>query len=99
MFSYPRMENSNRSLIQVPGSDWSEVNKENDRCSMHESNYLYKPLSFEAVGSTQDVTLPKMNNGEEVHLGITVQEGQGKASMLISFFREMRLLTLATILV
>ncbi|KAI8143832.1 hypothetical protein BJV82DRAFT_668275 [Fennellomyces sp. T-0311] len=60
MFSYPRIENSNRSLIQVSGSDWSE------------------PLSFEAVGSTQDVTLPKINSAEEVHLGISVQEGQGK---------------------
>ncbi|KAI9493351.1 hypothetical protein BDB00DRAFT_946102 [Zychaea mexicana] len=60
MFSYPKLENSNRSLIQVSGSDWSE------------------PLSLEAVGSVQDVTLPKVNGTEEVHLGISVQEGQGK---------------------
>ncbi|KAI9253785.1 hypothetical protein BDA99DRAFT_443164 [Phascolomyces articulosus] len=60
MFSYPKLENSNRSLIQVSGSDWSE------------------PLSLEAVGSVQDVALPKMNGTEEVHLGISVQEGQGK---------------------
>ncbi|KAG2223432.1 hypothetical protein INT45_001738, partial [Circinella minor] len=60
MFSYPKLENSNRSLIQVSGSDWSE------------------PLSFEAVGSVQDVALPKINGSEEIHLGISVQEGQGK---------------------
>lgn len=60
MYSYPKLDNRNRSLIQVNGSEWSQ------------------PLSFEAVGSVQDVVLGKPNGQDEAHLGISIKEGQGK---------------------
>ncbi|KAI8385604.1 hypothetical protein BD560DRAFT_383802 [Blakeslea trispora] len=37
-----------------------------------------QPLSFEAIGSVYDVALPNQGRSEEIHVGITVQEGQGK---------------------
>ena len=37
-----------------------------------------QPLSFEAVGSVYDVALPNQGRSEEIHVGINVQEGQGK---------------------
>ncbi|RCI00207.1 hypothetical protein CU097_014138 [Rhizopus azygosporus] len=37
-----------------------------------------QPLSFEAVGSVYDVVLPNTNRSEEIHVGIHVQEGQGR---------------------
>ncbi|CEG78909.1 hypothetical protein RMATCC62417_13445 [Rhizopus microsporus] len=60
MFSYPNLDNRNRTLIKVDKSDWSQ------------------PLSFEAVGSVYDVVLPNTNRSEEIHVGIHVQEGQGR---------------------
>ncbi|ORX43331.1 DUF1162-domain-containing protein [Hesseltinella vesiculosa] len=60
MYSYPKPDNHNRSVIQIPGSDWSQ------------------PLSFEAVHSVSDVTLVTLDQSEEVHMGIHVQEGVGK---------------------
>ncbi|RCI04898.1 hypothetical protein CU098_003059, partial [Rhizopus stolonifer] len=58
MYSYPTVDNRNRTLIKVDQSDWSP------------------PLSFEAIGGVYDVVLP--NRSEEIHVGIHVQEGQGK---------------------
>ncbi|KAI9480349.1 MAG: hypothetical protein EXX96DRAFT_521344 [Benjaminiella poitrasii] len=37
-----------------------------------------QPLSFEAIGSVYDVALPNQGRYEEIHVGISVQEGQGK---------------------
>jgi vacuolar protein sorting-associated protein 13A/C len=37
-----------------------------------------QPLSFEAIGSVYDVALPNQGRSEEIHVGINVQEGQGK---------------------
>ncbi|KAI8384441.1 uncharacterized protein BYT42DRAFT_612143 [Radiomyces spectabilis] len=69
MYSYPKHDNRNRSLIQVAGSEWSQ------------------PLSFEAVGSVYDVAMPTPNKAEEVHVGISIQEGHGKnkLSKVITF--------------
>lgn len=69
MFSYPKIDNRNRCLIQVPDSGWSQ------------------PLSLEAVGSVQDIVLPSINRIEEFHVGVSVQEGQGKFKLtkLITF--------------
>ncbi|KAI8968414.1 hypothetical protein BDF20DRAFT_896210, partial [Mycotypha africana] len=60
MYSYPTMDNRNRSLIKAAASEWSQ------------------PLSFEAIGSVYDVALPNKRRSEEIHLGINIQEGQGK---------------------
>lgn len=60
MYSYPNVDNRNRTLIQVDKSEWSQ------------------PLSFEAIGSVYDVALPNHNRSEEIHVGINVQEGEGK---------------------
>ncbi|CAO3651068.1 unnamed protein product [Cunninghamella blakesleeana] len=60
MYSYPKHDNKNRSLIQITGSEYSQ------------------PLSFEAVRSIFDVTLPTPSHAEEFHLGVNVQEGVGK---------------------
>lgn len=37
-----------------------------------------QPLSFEAIGSVYDVALPNQGRNEEIHVGIHVQEGEGK---------------------
>ncbi|RUP47466.1 hypothetical protein BC936DRAFT_145703 [Jimgerdemannia flammicorona] len=37
-----------------------------------------KPLSLEAVGSFQDVTIPSETRTEEIHIGVSVQAGKGK---------------------
>ncbi|KAI9273340.1 hypothetical protein EDC94DRAFT_192131 [Helicostylum pulchrum] len=37
-----------------------------------------QPLSFEAIGSVYDVALPNQGRSEEIHVGINIQEGQGK---------------------
>ncbi|KAI8990033.1 hypothetical protein BDB01DRAFT_718047 [Pilobolus umbonatus] len=60
MYSYPDIDNHNRSLIKVGNSEWSQ------------------PLSFEAIGSAYDVLLANKNKTEEFHLGIHIQEGEGK---------------------
>ncbi|KAI5802352.1 hypothetical protein FPQ18DRAFT_313508 [Pyronema domesticum] len=40
-----------------------------------------RPQSFEAVGSISDVVLPSTTRQTEVHVGITVDEGEGKYKM------------------
>ncbi|KAI8610486.1 hypothetical protein BC830DRAFT_1069804 [Chytriomyces sp. MP71] len=37
-----------------------------------------KPISFEAVGSSFDIMIPCNNKDQEAHLGIRVNEGEGK---------------------
>ena len=37
-----------------------------------------KPQSFDAIGSTVDVVLPSTNKNTEIHVGITVEFGEGK---------------------
>ncbi|KAF3765567.1 vacuolar protein sorting-associated protein 13 [Cryphonectria parasitica EP155] len=40
-----------------------------------------KPQSFDAIGSTTDVSLQSSNRNSEVHIGITVEPGEGKYKM------------------
>lgn len=40
-----------------------------------------KPLSFDAIGSTSDVMLPSSSDNTEIHVGITVEAGDGKYKM------------------
>ncbi|EHL03290.1 putative Vacuolar protein sorting-associated protein 13 [Glarea lozoyensis 74030] len=40
-----------------------------------------KPQSFDAIGSTVDVVLPAANKNNEIHVGITVESGEGKYKM------------------
>lgn len=42
-----------------------------------ESNWS-KPQSFDAIGSTVDVVLPSSTTNTEIHVGITVEAGEGK---------------------
>ncbi|KAI0483961.1 vacuolar protein sorting-associated protein 13 [Xylariaceae sp. FL0804] len=37
-----------------------------------------KPISFDAIGSTTDVVLPSTTKNAELHVGITVDAGEGK---------------------
>ncbi len=37
-----------------------------------------RPLSFEAVGSQTEVTIPSATKNEEVHVGLTIEDGLGK---------------------
>jgi vacuolar protein sorting-associated protein 13A/C len=37
-----------------------------------------KPQSLDAIGSNTDVVLPSATKQTEIHIGITVQEGEGK---------------------
>ena len=40
-----------------------------------------RPQSFDAIGSTVDVVLPSANKNTEIHIGITVESGEGKYKM------------------
>ncbi|CAL3963394.1 unnamed protein product [Diplocarpon coronariae] len=40
-----------------------------------------KPQSFDAIGSTIDVVLPSATKSSEIHIGITIEPGQGKYKM------------------
>jgi vacuolar protein sorting-associated protein 13A/C len=40
-----------------------------------------KPQSFDAIGSTVDVVLPSAKKNTEIHVGITVESGEGKYKM------------------
>ena len=40
-----------------------------------------KPQSFDAIGSTVDVVLPSAKKNTEIHVGITVEPGEGKYKM------------------
>jgi vacuolar protein sorting-associated protein 13A/C len=42
-----------------------------------ESNWS-KPQSFDAIGSTVDVVLPSANKNTEIHIGISIEGGEGK---------------------
>ena len=37
-----------------------------------------KPQSFDAIGSNTEVVLPSTTKQTEIHIGVTVQEGEGK---------------------
>lgn len=39
-----------------------------------------KPQSFNAIGSAYDFTVPSPNGRAEMHLGVTVSQGEGKVS-------------------
>ena len=39
-----------------------------------------KPQSFDAIGSTYEITLPSSTSRSEMHIGVTVDEGEGKVS-------------------
>ncbi|KAH8784607.1 hypothetical protein BGZ57DRAFT_882885 [Hyaloscypha finlandica] len=45
-----------------------------------ESNWS-RPQSFDAIGSTVDVVLPSTTKNTEIHVGITVENGEGKYKM------------------
>jgi vacuolar protein sorting-associated protein 13A/C len=45
-----------------------------------ESNWS-KPQSFDAIGSKVDVVLPSSTKNTEIHVGITVESGEGKYKM------------------
>lgn len=40
-----------------------------------------KPVSFDAIGSSTDVTLPASSGRAEMHAGLTVEEGEGKVCL------------------
>ncbi|OMP86452.1 Vacuolar protein sorting-associated protein 13 [Diplodia seriata] len=40
-----------------------------------------KPQSFDAIGSTYDVALPSVQGRSEMHVGVTVEEGEGKYNL------------------
>ncbi|KAG4417512.1 hypothetical protein IFR04_009324 [Cadophora malorum] len=40
-----------------------------------------KPQSFDAIGSTVDVVLPSSTKNTEIHVGITIEPGEGKYKM------------------
>ncbi|KAH9220013.1 hypothetical protein DL95DRAFT_520355 [Leptodontidium sp. 2 PMI_412] len=40
-----------------------------------------KPQSFDAIGSTIDVVLPSSTKSAEIHVGITIEPGEGKYKM------------------
>lgn len=42
-----------------------------------------KPQSFDAIGSTYNVALPSAQGRSEMHVGVTVEEGEGKVSSVL----------------
>lgn len=63
IFSYPEVNQRNRSQISIDDSKWSD------------------PISFEAVGNSQDITLISKNDVYARHAGIKVEEGVGLLSL------------------
>lgn len=65
MFSFSNEDPKNRALLKIGSSEWS------------------KPQSFEAIGSTTEVVLPSAsgNGNTEIHVGISVESGEGKYKM------------------
>jgi vacuolar protein sorting-associated protein 13A/C len=41
-----------------------------------------KPQSFDAIGSTYNVTLPSSRGGQEMDVGVQVEEGEGKVNTI-----------------
>lgn len=37
-----------------------------------------RPISFDAIGSETELTIPSQSKNEEIHLGLTIEEGLGK---------------------
>ncbi|CAG8559398.1 1542_t:CDS:10, partial [Racocetra fulgida] len=44
----------------------------------NQNRALLKPQSFEAVGTFLEVVIPSTSNAEEIHIGVSVQEGHQK---------------------
>lgn len=42
-----------------------------------------KPQSFEAIGSTSDVVMPATSGRSEMHVGVSVSQGEGKVSIRV----------------
>lgn len=65
MFSYAHEDPKNRALLKIGNSEWS------------------KPQTFEAIGSTTEMVLPSAsgNKNTEIHVGISVESGDGKYKM------------------
>jgi hypothetical protein len=43
---------------------------------------LHQPVSFEAVGSVQEISVPSSDD-KEIFLGISIAEGQGKVNKFL----------------
>ncbi|KAJ3106617.1 hypothetical protein HDU97_005982 [Phlyctochytrium planicorne] len=58
-----------------------------NRLAAGQSKAATKPLSFEAVGSSFDVVIPSPSRNQELHVGVTVKEGDGKyfLSKIVTF--------------
>lgn len=42
-----------------------------------------QPLSFEAVGTFMEISIPSATKSEEIHLGVSIQGGNQKVSFRI----------------
>jgi vacuolar protein sorting-associated protein 13A/C len=49
-----------------------------------------KPQSFDAIGSTYNVTLPSASGRTEMNIGVAIEEGEGKVSQRPLNFRRFR---------
>ncbi|KAE8269165.1 hypothetical protein A4X09_0g3183 [Tilletia walkeri] len=55
------------------------TNDRRNRVLMRVGNSAWsKPISFEAIGSETEVVIPSSTKNEEIHLGLTVEDGLGK---------------------
>ena len=61
--------------------------------SIGDTGIWSKPFSLDAVGTSSAVSIPFKQNGAEVHLGMSTQEGEGK----VCISRAMRLNLMLTI--
>ncbi len=49
--------------------------------SIRDSGAWSKPFSLDAVGTSSALSIPFRQNGAEVHLGMSTQEGEGKVRL------------------
>ncbi|KAK0532867.1 Vacuolar protein sorting-associated protein 13 [Tilletia horrida] len=55
------------------------TNDRRNRVLMRVGNSAWsKPISFEAIGSETEIVIPSNTKNEEIHLGLTVEDGLGK---------------------
>jgi vacuolar protein sorting-associated protein 13A/C len=69
LFSYPKVD-SLRNRVQI---------------SIDDCKSWCRPFSLDALGTSLDLSIPFEKNAATVHLGVKIQEGEGKVRLIITY--------------
>jgi vacuolar protein sorting-associated protein 13A/C len=70
-------DSENRKALPYMFSFPSDERQNRAILKVGDSNWS-KPQSLDAIGSNAEVVLPSATKQTEIHIGITIQEGEGK---------------------